>query len=400
MNKSRLLIGFMVLIAVASGCALPAKKPLKEIEEVPAEDPGERFGKEYLQRGRENEDKGDMVSAFKQYKLAVTVDPENQEATESRNQVEIKLRRSADKHYKAGLKFHKKGKYGRARHQFLIALRLWPDYPEVINILTSRKRIQTKRYLVHTIKPSESLSRVAKIYYGDYHKFPIIAKYNNITDATRIYVGQKIKVPEIEGMEFLVGKEDIRTEELEVADSGFWEWDQEAYALEEAPEPEVKEEEEEPVDRVAIYRDHGLDLFSKKEYQKAIVVFNKVLNVYPEDSVALEYSSKAHFQQGMNLFEKKDYLAARDQFEVCLRYRNDCQKCHGYIKRSENLYKEMHYNKGIQFFDKELLLEAIKEWELVKVIDPKYKRVDYLINKAKTILKKIKEIKESQKEQK
>ena len=39
------------------------------------------------------------------------------------------------------------------------------------------KRIQIKRYLVHTIKPGESLSGVAKIYYGDHHKFPIIAKF-------------------------------------------------------------------------------------------------------------------------------------------------------------------------------------------------------------------------------
>jgi cell fate (sporulation/competence/biofilm development) regulator YmcA (YheA/YmcA/DUF963 family) len=60
----------------------------------------------------------------------------------------------------------------------------------------------------------------------------------------------------------------------------------------------------------------------------------------------------------------------------------------------------MHYKKGIQFFEKELLLEAIEELELVKVIDTKYKTVDYLIKKAKTILKKIEEIKESQKEQK
>jgi hypothetical protein len=102
----------------------------------------------------------------------------------------------------------------------------------------------------------------------------------------------------------------------------------------------------------------------------------------------------------MNLFENKDYLAARDKFEVCLRYRNDCQECHGYIKRSENLYKEMHYKKGIQFFENELLLEAIEEWELVKVVDTKYKTVDYFITKAKTILKKMEEIKKSQREQK
>lgn len=410
-RKSQLLI-YIVLVLSVIGCAQLMKKPPEKIVEIPEEKPPEKiiveapdeeFVKECLQKGRVYEDGEDMVAALKQYKIAMTVDPQNQEVIENRNRVEIELRNLAEKHYKAGLKFHKQGKYGLAHHQFLIALRLWPDYPEVIKMLTSRKRLKIKRYIVHTIKRGESLSKVARIYYGDYHKFPIIAKYNNITDATRIKVGQKIKVPEIEGTEFLAGKVAIETEKVEVADAGFRAW--EGYTLEvqkkeEEPEVEVKEEEKKPEDQLAIYRDHGVDLFRKKKYREAIVVFNKVLKGHPEDSIALEYSYKSHFQQGMSLFFKKDYMAARDQFEVSLRYRSDCQKCHEHIKKSENLYKEMHYKKGIKFFNKELLNDAIKEWRLVKIIDPDYKRVDYLINKAKRILKKIEKLKESQEKQK
>jgi tetratricopeptide (TPR) repeat protein len=374
------------------------KNPMEKTVEAPEE----RFVKNYLQKGLEHEDKGNLVEALKQYKFALTVSPRNQEVTENHNRVEMELRRSAEKHYRLGLNLHKKGKYGHAHQQYLIALRLWPDYPEVVNMLTSRKRIQIKRYTVHTIKPGENLSKLAMMYYGDHHKFSIIAKYNNLTDATRINAGQKIKIPEIEGVDFLIGKEALKTEELEVADSGFWYW--KGYALSEQesikePELKTRQKEEEAVEYVAFYRDHGVDLFKEKKYQEAIVEFNKVLNLYSEDRVAREYSYEAHFQQGMNLFENKDYLAARDQFEMCLRYRNDSQKCHGYITRSENLYKEIHYKKGVQFFEKELLLEAIEEWELVKAIDTKYKTVDYLIEKAKTILKKMKEIKENQREQ-
>jgi len=409
MRKSQLLI-YIVLVISVIGCAQPIKKPPEKIVEVPEEKPPEKiviveapeekFFKECLQKGRMYEDKGDMVAALKQYKIAMTVDPRNQEAIENRSRVELELRNLAEEHYKVGLKFHKQGKYGLARHEFLITLRLWPDYPEVVELLTSRKRLKIKRYIVHTIKPGESLSTVAKIYYGDYHKFPIIAKYNSIIDATSIKIGQKIKVPEIEGIEFLVGKEAIETEKVEVADA--WFWVREGHTLEvlkkeEAPEIEVKEEEKKPENQIAIYRDHGVDLFRKRKYQDAIVEFSKVLNVHSEDSIALEYSYKSHFRQGTALFYRKDYLAARDQFEACLRYKTGCQKCHGYIKNSENFYKEIHYKKGMQFFNEELLTEAIKEWKLVKLIDPDYKRVDYLISKAKTILKKLEELKKSQK---
>jgi hypothetical protein len=39
------------------------------------------------------------------------------------------------------------------------------------------------------------------------------------------------------------------------------------------------------------------------------------------------------------------------------------------------------------------LKEAIQEWELVRTRDPKYKRVEYLINKAEIILENIEKIK-------
>jgi tetratricopeptide (TPR) repeat protein len=152
------------------------------------------------------------------------------------------------------------------------------------------------------------------------------------------------------------------------------------------------------VDQVAIYRDHGVDLFTRGEYEEAIAEFGKVLNIYPEDNVALEYSFKSHFQRGVSLFQEKDYLAAKDRFESCLLYRGDCDECHTYLKRTENLYNEIHYKRGIEYFAGEQLIEAIDEWELVRAVDPHYKRVDYLINKARRILRKIGELKQSQEE--
>ena len=362
------------------GCATFGERP----HEVVKED----LFKEYLQKGRECEDKGDPVEALKQYKLAMTVDPANKEVIDGSNRVETALRSLAEKHYKAGLELDKAGKYARSRQQFLIALRLWPDYPEATNMLITRKRIKIKRYVVHTVKPSESLSNLAKIYYGDPEKFSIIAKYNSFDDASRVAVGQKIKIPEIEGVDFLVGKEPVETESLPVDNSEIAEWDWEDYALEDRPEP---------VDQVAIYRNHGVDLFRKREYQMAIVEFSKVLNANPDDNIALAYAHKSHYQLAMDFYAKKDYLGARDQFKASLRYTKDCYDCNLYISKSEDLYKEMHYKEGIRFFDREQLNEAIKEWELVRFMDPDYKKVNELINKAKILLKKIEELKKSQK---
>jgi len=396
MKKNHLLI--FLIVASLVGCAPLIKQPPKKTGEAPPEALKKKLVTEYLQGGEKCEETGDPVTALGHYKRALTVDPLNQEAIESRKRVEKELRRSAEEHYQAGTKFHKAGKYGRARHQFLIALRLWPDHAGAFKMLTTRKRIQIKSYVIHTVQPGENLSKVAKMYYGDPRKFPLIAKYNNITDATRVYVGQKIKVPEIEGMPFLARKEEIKKEKPEVVDVGLREREEYTLGEQEPAETPAVVEKEEALDQVASYRDDGVELFSIKKYQEAIDAFNKVLNIYPQDSIALEYSYKAYLQHGISLFGKEDYLAARDQFEACLRLRNDSQKCQVYLEKSENLYKEVHYRKGIQLFDKELLTKAIDEWKLVRLIDPNYKRVDYLITKAKTILKNIQELKDSQKE--
>jgi tetratricopeptide (TPR) repeat protein len=395
MKKHHLLILLMVASFVA--CAPLIKQPPKKTGEAPPEALENRLVREYLQGGKTHEKMGDLVTALGHYKRALTVDPLNQEAIESRKRVEEELRRSAEEHYQAGTKFHKAGKYGCARHQFLIALRLWPEHAGAVKMLTTRKRIQIKSYAMHTVQPGENLSKVAKMYYGDPRKFPLIAKYNNITNANRVYAGQKIMVPEIKGIPFLARTEEIKKEKPEVVDAGLNEWEKHTLGDQEPAETPAVEEKE-ALDHVASYRDDGIELFTIKKYQEAIDAFNKVLNVYPQDSIALEYSYKAHLQHGMSLFGKEDYLAARDQFKACLRIKNASQKCQVYFEKSEKLYKEMHYRKGIQFFDKELVTEAIEEWKLVWIIDPNYKRVDYLITKAKTILKNIQELKAGQKE--
>lgn len=388
-NKGSIFIPLILLFLLVSGCA-----SFQKISQKSAELPQEKYAKEYLQKGRSYENKGDLVGALKQFKLAMTVSPSNQEAIKNRNRIEKALRSSAQAHYRKGLKYHKKGKYGRARKQFLAALRLWPDYPEAAKVLTTWKRLEIKRYIVHEIRPGDTLANLAKRYYGDYQKFSIIAKYNYITDANKVKVGKKIKVPEIEGIEFLAGANDIKTEEQVISDPRLSDLEASLTEIENGEsETEIQTVKEKPAgDQIAFYRDLGRELFRNERYHEALDEFKKVLNIFPEDEVAFDYSYRSHFQIAQDLLDREVYLSARDHFRESLRYNEDCEGCRRNIKKSENLYKEDHYKKGMQYYGNEQLRNALREWELVMTVDPNYKKVDYLINKAKTILKKLEEI--------
>ena len=385
-RRIHFLVAIVCFAILITGCAVPVKEvPLDRVTDL---------SQGYLQAGMHHEAAGDLVAALRNFKLALTVEPNNQEAIRACNRLTTEIRSSAKRHYDAGLTLQRKGQYSLARKEFLTALRLYPDYQRARELLGPRKQMKIKGQVIHKIKPGETLSKLAAIYYGDYRKFSIIAKYNNLRDAAALSVGQELKIPEIRGMQLLDSQKDTKKKPV-TTDSGSWDWEKDLAEAEgkgpfEGNEVELEKDEEE---QVAIYRDLGVEFFNDKKYREAGIEFDKVLSSNPDDSVALDYLYKCYFLQALALYEQKEYLAARDQFKVSLKYKNDCQQCHKYMNKCENSYKKLHYKQGMQFYSNERLYEAIGEWELVKKEDPNYKRVNYLINKAQTILNKLNELK-------
>ncbi len=346
----------------------------------------------FFERGTALEERGESLEALRQYRIALTVKEGHAEALERAQRLESTLLRQAGEHYQAGLAFHKQGKYGDARHRFVAALRCYPDHENAAEMLVSRKRIRSSRYVVHTVQPGESLSRLAARYYGNERLFPEIARYNNLQDATRIMAGQELKIPEIDGVPFSPGNVQVRVEEEVSPDFSLWDWgEMESSAILPAEEDSA-DDEGEWIDEC---RSRGIDLYRDNKDRQAIEVLTRVLAARPEDGMAREYAFKAQFRLGETLLAKKEYLAAREAFQASLRLKGDCMQCHENIRKSEDLYKEIHYRNGMLYFNQEKLREAIREWEVVQRMDPDYKRVEYLIEKARKIQAKILDLKKN-----
>jgi tetratricopeptide (TPR) repeat protein len=379
----------IALLFIITGCTVPSKN-------IKTVGPSEvKLSDKYLQQGKSQEEKNEPVLAYQSYTLALTVEPANREAEEGQKRMETVLYKLAEDHYQRGLKLSQKGQYGKSRQHFLAALSYWPSYPKAIKLLTTRKRIQIMRYVEHTIKAGESLSKIAEIYYGDQSKFPVIAQYNNLSDATRLFVGQTIKIPETQGTTLRTDQEPIQTITPDAMDYTLPPLDDEWQQL---IDTALENEKALETNQIAAYREQGVVLFNEDQYREAIDEFTKALSLDPNDKDSLDYIYKSHYQMALSLYENEDYLAAREEFKASLRYNSDCLPCIEYIEKSENLYKEMHYKKGMEHYGRERLEEAIQEWEKVIALDPNYKNVGYLINKARVILIKIEEIKKNQKE--
>ena len=360
---------------------------------------------EYLGKGKKLENSGDLPAALEQYKLALTVDPKNPELKTKIKNIEERMQAIAETHYMQGLKHQQKGEYQLAQNEFLQVLRYQPYHQGALEMLKPGNAIITDQFVVHTVKPNESLSKIAIIYYGDYKKFPIIAQFNNMPDATKVNVGDLIKVPKISGIPFMLPDKSVKREKkAEKAGSPHEDIPKEITSkktetLTQPPvaEPNIKTDvKSEPALTAALeYRDRGIEYFNGKRYSEAIKELEKALSQAPQDEKTLYYLHLSHLQQGMVYYEKSEFLEAKKAFDLAWRYDKNCEKCLTYSAKSEQEYKEFHYNKGITLFAKEKLVEAIREWELVTAVDPDYKKVRENITKAKQYLERLEEIQKS-----
>jgi len=509
---------------------------------------------QYVNSARNLEKQGDLAAALEQYKLALTAEPENSTAKENVGRLEQKLSQLADERYQLGMKYHSQGKYGLARKEFLTALKYQPDHPNASKMLVSREPEKAPQYVFHVVKPGESLSMIAKTYYGDYKKYDLIAKFNHIDDATKVKPGQRIMIPELDGMvlaqspsessdaatsyvahvlrpgesisklaqlyygdykQFHViaqfnGMDDATRVNVgqtikipKVAGLPFYEIlpsgdadttkrngpiDTTRPLQASTPETDLTARPnggtDEIEEQIVAYRDTGIELFREGRYEDAVFELNKVIEATPNDAQTLDYLSRAYFESGKQLFDHHDYDAAQEAFESALQYNPQCQQCLSYIEKSKigpllthrnngltyfnnnqfdlaiqefekylmnqpqdndirrylsqsyfqqamtaynkgdflaaekgfeaavandasceqcasyvrkslASYKESHYNKGIVYFGKEQLTEAIAEWEKVYDIDPEYKDVEQNLGQARRLLEKLERIKKS-----
>lgn len=52
-------------------------------------------------------------------------------------------------------------------------------------------------YQIYVVKSGDTLSGIAKRFYGDPNKYPLIAQFNSIADPRRIYPGMTFKIPDL-----------------------------------------------------------------------------------------------------------------------------------------------------------------------------------------------------------
>jgi Flp pilus assembly protein TadD len=360
-----------LIIAALAGCATGGGMATSGNRSTPAQ--------AYYDEGLTQEQAGRVVEATRMYKLALTLAPRDSEISTALARVEAERQRMAEERYQKGEQAYARGKFQDSKIAYLAALRLWPEHAMALERLLSREKITATHHGKHIVQKGETLAIIAKKYYGDYKKFRIIAQYNHLDDATQIEIGQTIMIPE-SGM----GPLPMTDSDMTAEDN-----DRLAATAEDTISQAVEIQ-------VANYRDSGKDMLHERDYAAAIVEFQKVLNVIPDDQEARQELSVAHNAYARQLWDRQEIDQSREQFEACLALRDDCPACRKTVADCENAYKERLYNRGIAFFQDEKPEAALAEWEILQAMDPGYRNVSDYIQKAKKISEQLGKLKQGQ----
>lgn len=115
-----------------------------------------------------------------------------------------------------------------------------------------------------------------------------------------------------------------------------------------------------------------------------------------KEAVKPEALAEGHYKNGVAFFEAKKYNKAIDELNITLKLvpsHTNAEKLLATAKKEMEEAIDTHLKKGIDYFQKEELELAIKEWDAVLDIDPWNKTaIDYRA-RAEVIMEKMKEIK-------
>ena len=349
----------------------------------------------YVRQARDSERSGDVRAALDEWKQAKAVSPASSEAEKNITRLQGVASKQAEEAFQEGMEAWDRGNYKSARRSFSTALRLDPSRKEALSQFLEEPQ-RPEGVITHRIAAGESLSTIAKKYYGDPQEYKLLAAYNKIADPSKLQVGDEILIPG-------AGADEAASQPDGAATSATTETPKaetpaESPAVQGAPpNTSAYNAPQRLVGQDQVEYDYlqGLGSYQKKDYGSAYREFLKVVKADPTYKDALKYYKDSAYQNGRIMLQAGNPEAAYESLKGLSDIDPDYRDARNYLSSAEAQVKEIHYLKGIQLYKQEQLEEALQEWKIVYDLDPGYKKVSYYIERCEQVLKKIKELKSS-----
>jgi tetratricopeptide (TPR) repeat protein len=333
------------------------------------------LGEDHRKHARALEQAGDLRRALDEWKVALTLAPDDAAAREGRSRVEKALEDGVTTRIRLGQDALRRGAYLEARRHLLGVLALDPG--NKVAFIALRDEVKELRSVSHTVARGETLGSIAERYYGDRARAEVIWETNNLPANPRLAVGTRLTIPEIPGVPF-------QTEPRPPAPA-------------EAAPPTVRESPKEaPREDPGATEVHPLladarDARERREYPAAIAAIDRLLEESPRNTEWVEFKKATLYDYGKSSMDGKQYDDAYRALSQLAKLDPRYKDVTGLQRQARARAIEAHYNEGIRLYRDEKLEAAIAHWRAVLEYDPNHAEAKRNIEQAERLLKVLDE---------
>jgi tetratricopeptide (TPR) repeat protein len=370
---------------VATAPAPPPQLPAPAVvAPPPGPSPRQILAARHRAAARAGEGEGLLQRARSQWKVALTIDPDDPEARAGLRELDARIEREVAARMEAGRAAMARGVQLEARRQFLAALALDPaNRPAFLALQNEVREVET---ILHTVRAGETLAGLAQRYYGDRSRAEVIWETNQLPPNPRLTAGMRLRVPEIPGVPF-VHPEARRPAPVPAPAPG------PAPAPEPVAAPPVGPDEYRETNPLLAEAREALD---RSDWAEALADVERFLTAHPRHPEGLSVKKTALYRQGKAQLEARQYAESYRTLVQLARLGPEQADAATLLREARGRTLDQHYTRGVRLYREEKLAEAITEWREVLDIDPQHGNARRNIEQAERLLRALEDKKRKQ----
>ena len=334
----------------------------------------------HRQQARALEGDGQLRRALDEWKIALTIKPDDQESKDGMKALEGRIEQAVAQRIEAGKAALARSVQVEARRQFLAALALDPVNRVAFDALQTQAR--EVEFISHTVRQGDTLAALAQRYYGDKSRSEVIWETNQLPPNPRLTAGMMLKIPEIPGVPFI--HQERRPPPPAVAATP-------GTAPGRVEPPPAEEPQPPQPEMVNPLLAEARDALSRHDYGEAIMDIDKFLAGNPGNADGLVVKKQALYGQAKTQFSERRYEDSYKVFVQLARLQPDYEDASTLMKQARASAIDQRYREGVRLYREEKPGEAISEWRVVLELDPQHVNAKRNIDQAERLLKALEE---------
>jgi tetratricopeptide (TPR) repeat protein len=372
--------GLALLLGGCAGVAGSSEESKTAAAAQTARDP---IAARHRQQAEALERDGQLRRAAEEWKIALTITPEDTRARESLRALQARIDQQVAERIEEGRKAVARRVQVEARRKFLAALALDPANRAAFDALQNDTR--EVEFISHTVRAGDTLSSLAQRYYGDRSRSEVIWETNQLPPNPRLAPGTTLKIPEIPGVPFV--HPEARKPPPAVAAVPTPDVPRPGPAPAPAPGPVGPAPKEEFTPEVNPLLAEAREAIERSDYGDAIGTVDKYLASKPGDREGLTIKKQALYGQAKSQIEARQYPESIQSLTLLTRLQPDYENAPTLLKQARARLVDQHYTQGVRFYREEKLKEAIAEWRVVLEMDPTNANARRNIDQAERLLR-------------